>query len=152
MGKCAACGRSTDRTATVYIQASENVCSCRPQKDYFCGSCVKSSIFRSGKTTVIFYLALQMGWLSAAKNGFSSLWGIFGALIAAAGLLRLLTILAKLLLAALYAERPIPPKLARYFHFDDDASELYQSILCDMPEYGDKKILTLREYRRINPN
>ena len=129
MGKCVCCGRETSHSATVYIKTPGN--SPVKRTKCFCGDCVKER--SRGLSPVIFYLALQLCWVTVLKTGLFTPFGVLAACIALVGLWRL---------AVLGLDR-----LGGKFSVDD-ASEALKHILVKRENSAGGQILSLREYRR----
>ena len=129
MGKCVCCGRETSHSATVYIKTPGH--SPVKRTKCFCGDCVKEH--SRGLSSVIFYLALQLCWVTVLKTGLFTPFGVLAACIALVGLWRL---------AVLVLDR-----LGGKFSVDD-ASEALKHILVKRENSAGGQILSLREYRR----
>lgn len=134
MEKCVCCGQETSSSAAVYLKAQ----GAPPVKraEFFCSDCVKKQ--SGGFSPIIFYLALQLCWLTVLKTGLFTPIGILAACIALVGLWRL---------AALAAARISGRAGGQYS--PEDASEALKRILLKQENSAGGQILSLREYRRL---
>ena len=129
MGKCVCCGRETSHSATVYIKTPGN--SPVKRTKCFCGDCVKER--SRGLSPVIFYLALQLCWVTVLKTGLFTPFGVLAACIALVGLWRL-TVFGCARLSGKFSA--------------DDASEALKRFLLERDISATNQILNMREYQR----
>ena len=156
MGKCSVCGSETDRTAVVYIgtptyhgDTEQTTFAYAPHTEYFCQSCVQQHISHNF-AGVMFYLALQLCWLTVAKNGIFSPFGLLGAGIGILGLWRLAVLVGRRLHQRFHSDRPMPRFLYREEDDAAEASELYKSTVNKREQAEGRRVLSLREYGRIH--
>lgn len=147
MGKCIKCGCDTKDTALVYLgtpaMAEDGLSACRfaPHTEYLCRACVEEYGRSGGKTSVLFYLALQMCWLTVFKSGLSSPVGLFAAAVGVFSAVRLILILGRLVI-----RRRKPSGTSQ--NQDADASELCRNLIRrDQSDLGNA-VLSLKEYHR----
>ena len=134
MEKCVCCGQETPDSATVYLK-TQGAPPVR-RTEFFCSDCVKKQ--RGGLSPVIFYLALQLCWLTVLKTGLFTPFGVLAACIALVGLWRL---------ASFAAARLSGRASGRYS--PEDASEALKHVLDKQENSAGGQILSLREYQRL---
>lgn len=147
MGKCIQCDCETQHTALVYLGeptvGADGLTNCqfKPHREFLCEDCVEQYSTSGGKTSMLFYLALQMCWLTVIKSGLTSPVGIFAAVVAIFAAVRLATLLVKLV-----SRRSSSGGAAE--NRDADASDLCRKLIrSEQSELGNA-VLSLREYNR----
>lgn len=156
MGECVICKHETKHTATAYVgtpayrsDTEETAFSYAPSTEYLCASCVQKYISRSF-SGIKFYLALQLCWLSVAKYGLFSPFGILGSLISILGLWRLAVLVGRRLHQRFRSDRPMPRILYREEDEESEASDLLKRSILERAQSEGKRVLSLREYRRTH--
>lgn len=156
MGKCSVCGQETENTATVYIgtptyhgDTEQTTFAYVPHTEYFCCACVQRYISHNF-SGIMFYLALQLCWLTVIKYGFFSPLGVLGTVIGALGLWRLTVLICRRLHQRFRSEKPMPRFLYRDEDAEAEASDLYKSAIDKREQAEGRRVLSLREYRRTH--
>lgn len=93
--RCISCGSRTEQSRIVYIGSKvpnsgdglDAVYTYRKEIKGICDDCVHS--YQSGAVGFIFYVVLQLAWLSVAQQGLLSPIGFISAALAVFGLIRL---------------------------------------------------------------
>lgn len=151
--KCTLCEAETTLQASVYRAVAEHNPTTGnrhyiyyPQTYPCCQACAEESYRKS--TGLLFYGAMQLLWFTVARAGLHSFWGIVAALTASGCLIRfgylcLLRYWQKLFKSS------VPDAMMRGFHYDLEASDLIAPIIRLEDTHPDLRILSLREYRRV---
>ena len=101
---------------------------------------------------MFFYIGLQMCWLVTAKYGFLSPFGGFAAIIALIGIWRLYVLLAKRSWQKHHGDEELPKHLYRDDDLMEEASEMIKERKLEEYQLKGKKILSLKEYRKLASN
>lgn len=98
---------------------------------------------------MFFYIGLQMCWLVTAKYGLFSPFGGFGALIGLIALWRLYVMVAKRSWQRKHPSEPLPKHLFRDDDLMEEASEIIKEQKAAEYQQNGKKVLSLKEYRKL---
>lgn len=147
MGKCIQCDCETQQTALVYLGeptvGADGLTNCRfkPHREFLCGDCVERYSTSGGKTSILFYLALQMCWLTVIKSGLTSPAGIFAAVVAVVAAVRLAMLLVNRVFRRSRSGGTAENR-------DADASDLCRKLIRNEQSELGNVVLSLREYNR----
>lgn len=147
MGKCIQCDCETQHTALVYVGkpavGTDGLTSCQfaPHREFLCEDCAAQYSTSGGKTSMLFYLALQMCWLTVIKSGLTSPVGIFAAVVAIIAAARLATLLVKRVFRRSRSGKGAENR-------DADASDLCRKLIRGEQSELGNAVLSLREYNR----
>lgn len=94
--ECISCGDETEHSTTVFLgtkilgtgKGLDARYSYREKDEAICPDCIHK--YENGFASIIFYLALQLGWLSVFQQGLASPIGILGMVIALFGIVKLI--------------------------------------------------------------
>lgn len=151
--KCTLCESETSLQASVYCAVAERNPATGnrhylyyPQPYPCCQACAEESYRQS--TGLFFYGAMQLLWFTVARAGLHSFWGILAAAVAGVSLVRfgylcLLRYWKKLF------KSPVPDAMMKGFQYDLEASDLITPIAREANNNPELRIMSLREYRRI---
>lgn len=142
---CISCGSETKQSGTVYIGTKvpnsgdglDAVYTYREENKGICTDCVHK--YQSGPVGFIFYVVLQLGWLSVAQQGLLSPVGSIGAALAIFGLFRLIQ---KSLNEVAY-RRSTPSDVVSPAH---EASDAVCAVLKKDASFTNQDIRSLRDH------
>ena len=154
MGKCLKCGRETESHASVFVgypafheDTKSTTYRYEKSESFLCQECTNEQMSHD-YSGALFYIALQIFWLTVLKNGIKSLSGSIALLICLFGLWRLTTLLFR---RAYQRKRPgkeLPKILYRSESNDDAASDLLKSLIQEREAAYGRKVQSNREYFR----
>lgn len=98
---------------------------------------------------ILFYIGLQMCWLPTAKYGLFSPFGLIGAFIALFALWRMIIMILKRIHQRMHPLDPLPKYLYRDDDMIEEASDMLKEMREDAYAMHDKRILSLKEFRRL---
>ncbi len=152
MASCIRCKQETQRTGLVYVgtpvsgTGRDTKYAYEPYNAPICDHCVDN--YLSGFSGVMFYAALQLGWLTVAQRGLLSPFGILGAAVAVFGLVRLFIKVLQWLLRGRKPET-LPRWLRQTQRPEQDASAAVRSVLKKNARFNGKEIRTVQEQNRV---